>query len=125
MVNQMNLQKVDIKKRLLIALVVSLVCFVVSALSVKFYEYDAVRYAWLFIVFWLCVVFAPKFFLELIKTKRLNEIFLIPVVIVVFFSAYFDIGEKMMILGFGVGITYTIVLVFSSYYPVLFNRSKK
>lgn len=121
----MCLKKVGLKKRLPMAFVISLFCFSVSALAVKFYEYDAVRYAWLLIVFWLCVVFSPKFFLELIKGKRFNEVFLIPLVIVVLFSSYFDMGKKMMVLGFGVGITYTIVLVFSSYYPVLFGRSKK
>ena len=89
-----------------------------------FYDHEIVGYVWAFAVFWVCAVNLFKFLLELYYRKKFNEAMLMPAIVIVAFAVYFEAGERMIIIGFGIGLIYTLVLLLSSYYPMLVSRNK-
>lgn len=106
-------------------LLASFFSITISVIAVNFYKYDLIRYAWLFIAFWVCCVFVPRFFLELLMHRRFREIFFIPAVIVIFFSICYQIGVKIMILGLFMGTAYTLALLLANRFPTSSNQNKK
>lgn len=113
------------KKKLIGGLVSFVITMSCSAFAVSFYEHSAVKYIWLFTTFVCGAALLPKLFLELIYTKSAREILYIPSLVLISFALAFDIGERALILGIGIGITYTVILLLCTYYPFIFGSANK
>jgi hypothetical protein len=80
-------------------------------LAVLFYRYEVIRYIWFVVLFATSAALVPIFLIDLYFKKFVNKLLLAPSVILLGVAIYFSLGERVVLFGIGVGITYTLALL--------------
>ncbi len=93
---------------------------IVLCLAIHFlYEYELIRYIWLFCVFWVSSVHVTRFFIDLIIHKSFEASFFLSSLFIVGTAIYWNYGSEAVIFGIGIGVTFYLALLIAHKVPLI------